>query len=121
MFGGWFVDDRTFAQQYDFSTPMTQDLTIYARWIPSDQTIYKVNHYKQNPNTTYPDTPSVQEVLTGTTDAIATATPQTFVGWTHDATSPNSVISGSIAPDSSLVLSLYYTIDTYTMSFESHG
>lgn len=119
MFGQWFTDDN---QQYDFSTPVTQDITLHARWIASRNTRYTVNHYKQNTDaTTYPTTPSMQEVLTGTTEATATATSQDFTGWTYDTSSTQNVTSGIIAPDSSLVLSLYYTIDTYTATFETHS
>ena len=31
-FAGWFTDDTTFLDQYDFSTPVTADVTLYAKW-----------------------------------------------------------------------------------------
>lgn len=31
-FDGWYTDDETFANAYDFSTPVTADLTLFAKW-----------------------------------------------------------------------------------------
>jgi len=33
-FEGWYTDDNTFTVQYDFSTPVTEDITLYAKWEP---------------------------------------------------------------------------------------
>lgn len=32
-FKGWYTDNGTFADPYDFSTPVTQDITLYAKWV----------------------------------------------------------------------------------------
>jgi uncharacterized repeat protein (TIGR02543 family) len=32
-FGGWYTDDTTFLEAYDFATPVTADITLYAKWI----------------------------------------------------------------------------------------
>lgn len=32
-FKGWYTDDGTFANAYDFDTPVTQDITLYAKWV----------------------------------------------------------------------------------------
>jgi len=32
IFGGWFTDDTTFLEEYDFATPVTADITLYAKW-----------------------------------------------------------------------------------------
>jgi len=31
-FGGWFTDDSTFLEAYDFATLVTADITLYAKW-----------------------------------------------------------------------------------------
>ncbi len=31
-FAGWYLDDVTFADQYDFDTAVTADITLYAKW-----------------------------------------------------------------------------------------
>ena len=32
-FEGWYTDNGEWQQKYDFSTPITGDVTIYAKWI----------------------------------------------------------------------------------------
>jgi uncharacterized repeat protein (TIGR02543 family) len=32
IFGGWYTDDTTFLEAYDFATPVTLDITLYAKW-----------------------------------------------------------------------------------------
>ena len=45
LFGGWYKNGSTFtdANKYDFSTPVTGDLNLYARWIPYAQCIFFKN------------------------------------------------------------------------------
>lgn len=31
-FKGWFTDDGTFIDEFDFTTPITSDITLYAKW-----------------------------------------------------------------------------------------
>ena len=31
-FKGWFTDDGTFLEEFDFTTPITSDITLYAKW-----------------------------------------------------------------------------------------
>lgn len=32
-FAGWYEDNETFQNKFDFSTPITADKTLYARWV----------------------------------------------------------------------------------------
>jgi len=34
IFGGWYLDNGTFENLYNFSTPVTSDITLYAKWTP---------------------------------------------------------------------------------------
>jgi len=38
-FGGWFRDNLTFAIEFDFSSNITDDISLYAKWIPIAYTI----------------------------------------------------------------------------------
>ena len=40
-FGGWYADD-TFAVEFDFDTPITQNATVYVKWVPDGSTVYTV-------------------------------------------------------------------------------
>ncbi len=34
-FDGWYTDDDTFLEAYKFATPVTADITLYAKWTPA--------------------------------------------------------------------------------------
>jgi uncharacterized repeat protein (TIGR02543 family) len=34
-FDGWYTDDTTFLEAYDFATTVTADITLYAKWTPA--------------------------------------------------------------------------------------
>jgi uncharacterized repeat protein (TIGR02543 family) len=34
VFAGWFTDDVTFLEEYDFATPVAENITLYAKWTP---------------------------------------------------------------------------------------
>lgn len=36
VFGGWFEDD-TFTREFDFNTPITSNVTLYAKWIDNEE------------------------------------------------------------------------------------
>ena len=61
------------------------------------------------------------EHLTGETDTTATANPKTYTGFTFDGTVEGTVASGNIAGDGSLVLKLYYTRNSYDVTYAYTG
>ena len=84
---------------------------LYAIWTPNDDTPYTVKHYKVDKN-------GVAEVadienFKGTTDTTAYASEKTYEGYTfvNQIGDKESLVSGNIAGDGSLVLKLYYTRD----------
>ena len=80
---------------------------------------YKVEHYKQNVEGTFPATADeTEENLTGSTGTTATATPKTYPGFTCDESVDGTIKSGTIKANGSLVLKLYYTRNTYTVTFK---
>jgi uncharacterized repeat protein (TIGR02543 family) len=32
VFAGWFTDNTTFLEEYDFATPVTENITLFAKW-----------------------------------------------------------------------------------------
>lgn len=57
----------------------------------------------------------------GYQDVEVSADSEIIEGFTFDATNPNNVLSGVIVADDSLVLSLYYTRNKYTITFNANG
>ena len=98
---------------YDFTQPITEDIVITATWIVNTNTAYKVEYYLENiedSNYSLYETSNLQ----GTTDTTATAEIKTYDHFTFYEN--NSILSGNVSGDGSLVLKVYYTRNTYTLS-----
>ena len=113
-------DGYTFEKwNYDFSQSVTGNLRITAKWKAKTDTKYCVEYYLQNlENDYYTLQTSETENLTGTTDTIATADIKTFPHFTYKA---GLTESGNINGDGSTVLKVYYTRDTYIVTFNGNG
>ena len=122
----------TFAGWYDQSpltpqAPVTQiganeaGSKIYdAKWEEGEGTVYKVEHYKQNPGTNTYDKVDTDD-FSGKTGLTVTARPKTYEGYTENQAHEDRVATGEIKADGSLVLKLYYDINEYTVTFVSDG
>ena len=111
-FSGWSREDG-------FTMP-AENVTITGSFTANGETPYKVEHYQQNledDGYTLADT----ENLTGETDTTATANPKTYTGFAFDGTAEGTVASGNIAGDGSLVLKLYYTRNSYDVTYAYTG
>ena len=86
-------------------------VTLYAQWKANTDTPYTVEHYLEKLDGSY--TLDTTEDLKGTTDTTATAAAKSYDNFTYDSTVPDTVASGNIAGDGSLVLKLFYTRNTY--------
>lgn len=105
---------------FDCATPITENTTIDAKWTANTDTPYKVEYYLQNlENDEYTLQSDKTENKTGTTDTTATAEIKTFAHFTYNESA--SVTSGNIDGDGSRVLKVYYTRDTYTVTFDGNG
>ncbi len=105
---------------FDYSTPITANKTVYAQWNVHTDTPYKVEYYLQNLTKTGYDLKETEN-LTGTTDTTATAEIKNFEHFTHKSTVSGTKLSGNIAGDGSLVLKVYYTRDSYTVNASPSG
>ena len=79
-FDGWYTDD-TYSTEFDFSTPITGDTKVYAKWTAND---YEVSFI-----TEHGDAPASQNVkFNGTAKDPGTLTEEgyTFDGWYTDNT-----------------------------------
>ena len=100
-------------------TNVTKDETVTAVFSPNTNTPYKVEHYRQDV-TGDGYTLFETENLTGTTDTMATATAKSYTGFYENVSAPTRVNTGNIAPDGSLVLSLYYDRNSCTVKFADY-
>ena len=91
----------------------TADATFEAVFAAAGDTAYTVNTYVMGTDGTYGDPTS--EKLTGTTGSTATYAPEAREGFT---VADNSVLSGVVVADSSLVLKVYYSRNQYKLSVD---
>ena len=115
----WYnATDTTYANEITPAptTMPANNLVAVAQWTPATDTKYIVEHYLQNltdDGYTEPET----ETKAGTTGATATAAAKTYTGFMFDENNASNVKSGTIAADGSLVLKLYYTRNTYKVTY----
>ena len=120
-FGGWMYqnsDNTTYQAKAKFNMP-NENVTLTAQWTPNNGTKYKVEHYQQKLDGTYERTDT--DTLSGETGASVTAQAKTYAGFTCDKTVTGTVESGMIAADGSLVLKLYYTRNSYNVTYQYEG
>ena len=94
-----------------------ENTVITAKWIPASDTSVKVEYYVESLTGEY----VLKNTLVdgATTDAEYTAEIPAYDGFTFDAA--NSVITGIVKADSSLVLTVRYSRNTYTLSYTVDG
>ena len=95
-------------------------VTLYAQWEAGDATAYKIVYYGENlDGTGYEEIKT--ENHTGVTNTTISATVINIPGFTYDAANTGNVLSGEIAADGSLVLKLYYSRNSYTLTLDFNG
>jgi uncharacterized repeat protein (TIGR02543 family) len=111
-FTGWYIGDTKITSDTVVTTAGAHTLT--ATWSESADTRYYVSHYIEQLDGTFKEYKS--QSLTGRTNSDVTAEPIEITGFTWDATR-NSAASGKIVPDGSTNLNLYYTRNSYTVTY----
>ena len=112
-FLGWYVGNTLVCEIESYKFTVENNVTLTAKWSANDDTKYTVEYYLENKNKTRYDKVDTV-VLEGITDTTANAVISDYEHFTF--TSANSVISGNIAGNGTLVLKVYYTRDVYTIN-----
>ena len=116
IFAGWYSDEAL-QNEYVFSTMPDIDFTLYAKWEAVEYSItYVLNGGENGLN------PDVYTVESAFDFAEATKTGYTFVAWytLPDFTSApvSSIVAGTFG---NMTLYANYSINSYTISFDSAG
>lgn len=100
----------TLVWDYDFTQPVTSNITVNGAWIPNTDTPYLVEYYWQNVED---DAYTLHETenCAGTTDTTANAEIKTFAHFTPT----EQTVGGTINGDGSLVLKVYYNRNKYSV------
>jgi len=126
LFAGWstiangevLYTDSTLVSQLVFEGEATS-IDLYAVWAVNTETPYTVQYYQQN---ILDDEYTLFETtdLTGTAFETANAEIKTYEGFNH-ITNDDSLESGEIAGDGTLILAVYYNRQTFTVDFINEG
>lgn len=112
-FGGWYKESACTNAWNFASDEVNSNTTLYAKWTPNTNTAYTVEHYWQNiADNEYTKHETVN--MTGTTDAATAAAAKSYDGF--DSALPFS--QGTIAPNGSTVVKIYYNRKTYLIKWE---
>lgn len=119
IFSGWSSEQVSpVAGKFDMPDV---DVVFKGSFTPDTGTIYKVEHYKQNLDGTYPAVPSDTDTLSDTTGETVVAAPKAYDGFTEDTAHTDRVAEGVVKADGSLVLKLYYSRNSYKVSYSYTG
>lgn len=99
------------------SVTVSADITYTATFAPNTNTGYTVKHYLQNLlNDNYTEITGDRENKTGTTATATAAEAKSYTGFTKV-----DFAQGTIAGDGSTVVEIYYTRNSYTLSWVTDG
>ena len=111
-FGGWYTDEAC-TNAYDFSQPVTKDMTLYAKWTINT---YTVSFDSLCGSPVDVETADYETAVTKPEDP--TRTGYTFGGWYTDEACTNAYdFSQPLTKD--MTLHAKWTINTYTVTFDS--
>ena len=119
-FSGWKTTDVTVPEGSNQFTMPDKNVVFKGSWTANTNTAYKVQHYQQNLEDTGYTLANTEE-KTGTTGATVIATKKDYSGFTYDENNAENVVSGEVTADGKLVLKLYYTRNSYKVSYTLNG
>lgn len=125
-FAGWHSLDTTTVtdDMTTFTMPMG-DITLYGRFSAKTNVAFTIEHYLEIPTArgTYPTTPNATGSDRGVAGTVVYAKDyqRSIVGYTYDATVAGSITEGTVSENPVLVLKLYYTVNTYTVTYKYEG
>ncbi|WP_312884318.1 InlB B-repeat-containing protein [Paenibacillus xylanilyticus] len=115
-FAGWFTDSDL-SQAFEFeSTTVTGDITLHAKWTINSYTV----NFESNGGTAVDDQ-SVQYGELATAPVDPTKEGHTFAGWFTDSGLSQAIDFNNTAVTTDLTLYAKWTINSYTVNFESNG
>ncbi len=120
-FAGWTsYGGAVTAEMTSFTMP-ARNVDLYGRFVANTDTPYRVMHFLQNEDGSYPDTTEHIFNYAGKTGESVTPLVRHFDGYTHNPDAAGSVLKGVIADDGSTVFKLYYQRNTYNVTYRFTG
>ena len=102
---------------YNFLSPVTNNVTLYAMWIAGTDIVYKVEHYQQNiEDDEYSLVEADTETKIGTIGTETEATAKLYEGFSVNPFEQKTILSNG-----STTVKIYYTRNVYTVTFNANG
>ena len=118
-FEGWESLSTSATAGQKFIMP-AHAVAFVGEWDANDNTPYKVEYYLESlTDGVYDLNAAASYSASATTGSSVEASVKTFPGFTYNAAA--STVTGTVAPDGSLVLKLYYDRNTYSVTYEYDG
>ena len=118
-FLGWSDGTGIVYTEPEYTFMVDKDVTLTAEWSANTDTQYIVEYYLQSLEDDYVLMNNLTEHFAGATDTTASVSAKAIEHFTYCVSL--STASGNIKGDGSLVLRLYYTRDSYTVTFLGDG
>ncbi len=114
-FRGWYADED-FTDGFDFATPITGDMSIYAKW---DVNEYTVTFETHGGTEVIEQTVNYNELLDGSIET--TLDGHTFRGWYTDADYTTAFDIATTPITTNMQLHAKWEIKRYTVTFATYG
>ena len=118
VFGGWYTDQDC-KNMFNFTTAITANVTLYAKWTELPTASYSVS-FNANGHGTAPNPQTVKSGEKATKPTDPTATGYIFAGWFTD-TQGTTAYNFNNAVSSNLQLYAKWTAIRYTVKFDANG
>ena len=114
-FVGWYLDGEG-TQPASFPLTISSvEQNVYAIYTPSNNIKYVVEYYTESLTGSFTKQETVE--LKGVTGTQVVAEQKVYTGFTFDEENALNVLSGQIQANGSLVLKVYYSRNSYTISY----
>ena len=128
-FAGWFtaLENGTGTEVTNETVKTTnEDTTIYAHWVQTGNldSNYITEYYLQNADGSYPTDPTYTSSSSAEIGTTVNAAQNTYVGYTINLEHALNKLSGEVTDATAgetLTLKVYYTINSYTVTFNPNG
>lgn len=119
-FEGWKREDGTEATNF---TMPANDVKITGNWKKNGDGTYKLEYWLEKLDGTYENTETItgRTGTIGTTASVTEADKKPITGFTFDANNTNNKLEGEIVSGDPLTLKLYYTRDSYKVTYQYTG
>lgn len=119
-FEGWKREDGTEATNF---TMPANDVKITGNWKKNGDGTYKLEYWLEKLDGTYENTETISDRTgtIGTTASVTEADKKPITGFTFDANNTNNKLEGEIVSGDPLTLKLYYTRNSYKVTYQYTG